>query len=152
MSQIRGKRMVSSLFTLAAPVRPRIPSHHFHRLIQIADREWKGILRFGRHCGLDPLDCVRLSHRAFRSNYQFLETTSEVGIQISTPLGSQLIRYLKSLPTPENSDAPLFPGNLNKSVAELEQHFLRMLVQVDASYSGGQLDFSALYFPIYHAR
>ena len=48
----------------------QIGSVEFHRLLEISDEEWQGILRFGRYCSFPLVVCARLKQANIGSRQQ----------------------------------------------------------------------------------
>jgi integrase len=117
----------------------------FHRLLRLADSEWKGILMLGRYCGLHLKDCVRLRRFNVSSDRSALRFGSgPTGRMRRLHLGPRLISYLQTLSL-ESSDSPLFPIARDKNAKQMKRE-LKILMTKAAPGNTKSPCFASIYF------
>lgn len=126
---------------------PGIGRERFQNMLDSANREWKGILRFGRYCGLDILACARLRHSDFSNHYEALRLNhgKECGYA-SMRLGPKLIAHLRSLPEASTASEPIFPNSATLSRKMLMIRFREMQLQLHDNLTSRPFQFSELWF------
>jgi hypothetical protein len=71
--------------------------------------EWGGIIRLGRYCGQQLMECVQLRALNLRAKGTILWVPGPNNDSVIVmPLGPELVRYLKLLPPALNEDSALF--------------------------------------------
>jgi hypothetical protein len=127
--------------------RSGIGRERFQQMLDSADREWKGILRFGRYCGLDILTCAQLRHSDFSKTYEALRLNREKECgQASMRLGPKLIAHLRSLPKASKADEPIFPNSATMSRKELMIRFREVQQGLNDNLTSRPFQFSRLWF------
>lgn len=98
-----------------------LPSEKTHRqpfnrvqllkLIEVADSDWEGMIRFGLFYGMRISDAANLLWgNVDLSKRVFIYKMSKTGSTLNNPLHSDVLKYLKKLPRGKGPDAPLFPS------------------------------------------
>lgn len=119
----------------------------FHQLLKFADKEWEGILRFGRYCGLSLASCVQLRWQHVSHDRKALSLPRRSGNAVlHIPLGPQLTQYLLSLPTKPSREAPLFPRGFSTSIDELKARFSTLRANTLALKKAEQMSFEDLHY------
>ena len=117
----------------------------FHRLLGFADAEWKGIIRFGRHCGLNLFDCARLNFTNLSHDRRMLLlNVANMKHLLRMPLGPKLTDYLMTLPIAATPETPIFPNCKSMDRRGLEMGFNRLMGQ--AGLDRSRHKFSSLHF------
>lgn len=126
----------------------QIGSVEFHRLLEISDEEWQGILRFGRYCSFPLVVCARLKQANIGSRQKTCRFwVSKTGQSVVMPLGPNLISYLRTLQEGNTPNSPLFPRCFHLSPKALVAEFNRLLVEARVN-SKVRLRFSSLRFDL----
>jgi integrase len=90
--------------------RPFTPDE-LHRLFNVADDEWRGLILFGLYTGQRLGDLASLTWRNLDLlNQELIIQTEKTGRNMVVPLAKPLLAYLNGIhPLPEDPNAPLFP-------------------------------------------
>ena len=125
----------------------RIGPERFQKMLDSGDREWQGILRFVRYCGLDLQACARLRHSDFSNDYDTLRPNRpKKRSHGSMRLGPKLIAHLRSLPKASKASEPIFPNSATLSRKKLMLRFREVQQQVHDNLKSRPIQFSGLWF------
>ena len=81
------------------------------RLMELADKEWRGIILFGLYTGQRLGDIATLTWKNLDLTQEEIRlTTSKTGRRQLLPLAAPLLDYVGKLPAKDVPDAPLFPN------------------------------------------
>jgi hypothetical protein len=125
----------------------RISAEEFGRLLDVADQEFKGILRLTRYCGLDVGDSAHLKLCNLSRDRQTLYIQiAPDGRVCEIPLGQKLISYFRGLSRSVVTDAPIFPRHARMSLSAMEREFRRLVIEARVGNGTRQVDVSDLLF------
>lgn len=121
----------------------------FHKLLRFADREWEGIMRLGRYCGMGLSDIARLRFQHLSQDRRTLRLARRGKVALQEfPLGPKLSEYLLSLPSPASLEAPLFERAFGMNVDELKAEFSTLCARIIGLKTHHPMPFDALHFDI----
>jgi integrase len=104
------------------------------RVLEVADKEWKGMILTGLYTGLRLGDIASLTWANLDLTSQELRlVTQKTGRIQNIPLAQPLIRQFESLPATEDPHQPLFPRAFNRYATnyfngDLSKQFYQILV------------------------
>jgi hypothetical protein len=124
-----------------------IGRERFQKMLDSGDREWQGILRFVRYCGLDLQASARLRHSDFSNDYDTLRLNRPKKRGYARMiLGPKLIAYLRLLPKVPKAGEPIFPNSATMSRKELMIRFREMQQRLHDNLTRRPFCFSELWF------
>lgn len=104
------------------------------RILDVADKEWRGMIMFGLYTGqrLGDIAALNWQNLDLQRNEVRL-VTGKTGRRQIIPIAPPLVRYLGSLPSSDTPDAPLFPrihntAERHKHAGNLSNQFYNILV------------------------